>query len=521
MMTILEIVIKFNTTPFLFVGSGLTRRYYGLPNWEGLLSYFAKKLRSDDFAYQYYESMASSASQEEKMPFMATLIERDFNSKWFSDSSIRSGDENTNAEVMNHVSPFKAEIAYYIQKMSQPIKEYQQECNLLKQISIRNLSGIITTNYDSFFENLFDGYKVFIGQNELVFSQLQGIGEIYKIHGSITNPDTIVINQDDYRRFKEKSKYLAAKLMTIFMEYPIIFLGYSISDPDIQSILFDIVDCLPDDKLELLQERFVFVEYQQDIDGASVSSHSMTINGKVLEMTKIVLSDFSLLYEALSNKKAALPVKLLRRFKDELYSFALTSEPGTLMRVASLDDKRIDENTLALSIGLAQTGLYGLGHAVNANHWYRNVVLHDNPYPIDDLLQVTYPELLKTNSGILPVWYYIVNATKRSALAYEKAPHSYDDIVNATAISRNKTAVAGRDVMAIWTKEKNNLGRALRLLVSLPEEKADPQQIEKILISLFSKDKNILEILDTNTRSNLRKLIRIYDYLVYGKIKTP
>ena len=42
----------------------------------------------------------------------------------------------------------------------------------------------------------------------------------------------------------------------------------------------------------------------------------MIIRSKLLEMTKITLSDFSLLYDALSVKKAALPVKLLRRFKD-------------------------------------------------------------------------------------------------------------------------------------------------------------------------------------------------------------
>lgn len=47
--------------------------------------------------------------------------------------------------------------------------------------------------------------------------------------------------------------------MTIFMEYPIIFMGYSISDSDIQAILSDVVECLPLDKIEILQKRFVFL----------------------------------------------------------------------------------------------------------------------------------------------------------------------------------------------------------------------------------------------------------------------
>lgn len=72
-------------------------------------------------------------------------------------------------------------------------------------------------------------------------------------------------------------------------------------------------------------------------------------------MTKITLSDFSLLYDALSVKKAALPVKLLRRFKDELYTFALTQQPGPTMQVASLEDGRI-EKIACTFVGLATTG---------------------------------------------------------------------------------------------------------------------------------------------------------------------
>ena len=103
---------------------------------------------------------------------------------------------------------------------------------------------------------------------------MQGIAEIYKIHGSVQNPESIVINKADYQKFHDKGKYLAAKLMTIFMEYPIIFIGYSISDSDIQAILSDVVECLPLDKIETLQKRFIFVEYNPDFIGSEITSHS-------------------------------------------------------------------------------------------------------------------------------------------------------------------------------------------------------------------------------------------------------
>ena len=398
---------------------------------------------------------------------------------------------------------------------------HQEEVKKLQNIAKNNISGVITTNYDCFFEILFDGYKTFIGQDELVFSQLQGVAEIYKIHGSVRSPLSIVINKNDYHTFREKGKYLAAKLMTIFMEYPIVFIGYSISDSDIQEILGDVVECLPPEKVNSLQKRFIFIDYQKDTNDCEVSSHSLVINGKLIEMTKIILSDFGILYDALSAKKAALPVKLLRRFKDELYSFALTQQPGPTMQVAALDDGRIDENMLALSIGLASTGVYGLARAVNSEQWYRNIILHDSMYSCDKLLEYVYPELAKQNSWKLPVWYYIANSDYKSSLAESKAPHSYNDIVSEDSIKRNRTAIAGRTAMEIWTQEKTNVFKAIRLLGFLPEDKIDVEQYQQILETIFKENANILSSSNTSDRSSLKRMIRIYDFLLYRQKKTP
>ena len=52
----------------------------------------------------------------------------------------------------------------------------------------------------------------------------------------------------------------------------------------------------------------------------------------------------------------------------------------------------------------------------------------------------------------------------------------------------------------------------------LPENKVSIEEMEEILNELFSKDKNILLTLSSTDRSNLKKLIRIYDYIKY---KTP
>ena len=83
------------------------------------------------------------------------------------------------------------------------------------------MSGIITTNYDNLLHFLFPKFDKYIGQEELIFRNITGIGEIYKIHGSVTCPSSLVLTSKDYENFETKSAYLIAKLLTIFLEYPL------------------------------------------------------------------------------------------------------------------------------------------------------------------------------------------------------------------------------------------------------------------------------------------------------------
>ena len=62
-MTIQDVVSQFNTTPFIFAGSGITRRYYNLPDWAGLLSIFANRISKDPFAYRSYENQAQYSAR--------------------------------------------------------------------------------------------------------------------------------------------------------------------------------------------------------------------------------------------------------------------------------------------------------------------------------------------------------------------------------------------------------------------------------------------------------------------------
>lgn len=518
-MTVDDVVKKFNTTPFLFIGSGITRRYYNLPDWRGLLEHFAREVNNDEFSYSLYENRANKMEKPVGLlPTVAKLIQADYDEKWFKDESIRYLDSDMLNQVKEGVSPFKAEVASYIKRQSNIVEKYKTEIQMLSELSIKNIAGVITTNYDSFIEDHFNGYKKYVGQKPLIFSAIQGIAEIFKIHGSIESPDSLIINEQDYIDFEKQSAYLAAKLMTIFMEYPIVFVGYSISDSNIQRVLKSIVDCLDMDQLKLLADRFVFVEYQEGKVGAEVSPYTIMIGEKLLSMCRIIVDDFRLVFRALEAKKSKLPVRILRRFKQELYDFTVTSIPTANLRVASIEDNRVADEELVMAIGrYSDYGLKGL-HGLQADEWYRNIILHDLDFSADDLLKYAFDDLIKQNSGRLPLNKYLAEATG-SYTECEKAALKQDFnfiISNTIRKHRGKLGMYS-SVKQIWDNEKSSYQRATDLIAHLPEDKIEVKELGEVLEEIFEKDANVLHNSQQSVRTNIKRLIRLYDYMKWGK----
>ena len=519
-MTIHDVISRFKTVPFLFVGSGLSRRYLNTPDWKGLLEYFAGRISNDPFAYNSYVSRANAEGfTEGQLPKVAELIQRDFDEKWFATPAMRSQDEDVLRVVKDGVSPFKAEVAKYFRNFAEPNTKYQAEVEKLTELSVRNLAGVITTNYDDFLEKQFDGYTRYIGQTELIFSPIQGVAEIYKIHGSVEKPDSLVINEADYVEFSAKSKYLASKLMTIFMEYPIVFIGYSLSDSNVVSIINSIVDCLDETQLNKLQDRFVFVEYNESLAKPEVSTHTIMVKSKPLAMRRIVLSDFMPLYAAMESVKSNLPVRILRRFKEDLYNFTITSTPTANLRVASIDDTRVADEDLVLAIGKAnELGLRGLS-GIDHDEWYRNIVTEELDFSADDLLEHAFKKLLAQNSGRLPVHKYLSEATHAfpEAKAIADKYSTLDDIIS-NSIRNNRHCVWNyNSVKQIWNNEKTDISRAMYLIAHLEECQIDIDELKEVLVEIFEEDINILKNIGSAGRTNIRRVIMIYDCLRWKK----
>lgn len=164
----------------------------------------------------------------------------DFHDKWWDLEKYSEHREIFRSQLKDKSSALRMEICSYLTNVdlnNPPYLTNEKLNNEVKVLSQLNIDGIITTNWDLFLEHIFPNYQKFVGQSELLFSNLLESCEIYKIHGCCSNPHSLVLTNEDYKDFENKNSYLAAKLITIFVEHPIIFIGYSINDENIRSIL--------------------------------------------------------------------------------------------------------------------------------------------------------------------------------------------------------------------------------------------------------------------------------------------
>ena len=267
-----------------------------------------------------------------------------------------------------------------------------------------------------------------------------------------------------------------------------------------------------------MEDRFIFVEYQPGKIGIEVSPYTIMVDDKPLSMKRVVVEDFKLIYKALEGKRSKLPVRILRRFKQELYDFTVTNMPTATMRVASIDDDRVKDDEMVMAIGkYSDYGLRGL-HGLKADEWYRNIVVEDIEFAADELLQYAFRDLFKQNSGRLPVNKYLSEAKGNYPACIELAKTQVFDNIISKTIKDNRSCLGEyHSVIQIWENEKASLEKATRLIAYLPEKDIDIDELEAVLKKIFADDINILQNSKPAIRTNIRRLIMIYDYLKWGK----
>ena len=510
-MSIQEVILdKISSTqqhPFLFIGSGFTKRYLNTENWEALLRKFATEIDGNEFKYDYYYAKTTSSEQYNKLPEVASMLEKDYALAVFSQDSFAEFRKNHINELRSGISPLKIAISDHLKTfLSNP--PHSDEIDLLNKMAVRNISGIITTNYDQFLESIFKEYSVFIGQEELIFSDIFQIGELYKIHGCVSKPDSIVITQQDYEKFQKTSAYLIAKILTIFLEYPIVFMGYSIQDQNILNILESIANCLTQEKLDILKDRFIFVEYSEDKEEISTFSKAFA-SGNVISMTRITTNNFSAIYKAILENKAKYNPKILRKLRHDIYKLAKEEDDNASTIIATgfehLDNLDHCKHFI-VGVGIANMGY----KRIKAERIYEDIVLDNNYFDPEKIIEETLPELLPGNTSGLPMFKYLRSYNKETfdkIKEYSLIHTNIDSFLNSALLRRKKNFPKHYTLKSIL--ESSVFKKKYTEIYLLDKDKIDINALEKYLRDLL-KEKDILK-----NNPELKRLIRIYDWLKY------
>ena len=122
-----------------------------------------------------------------------------------------------------------------------------------KIASVPHFKTIITTNYDKLFENAYSENGQLIYSPDQIPYIDKNKTSIFKIHGDLTEPNSIIITKSDYIRFfTENTEYNI--LWTLIKERIstncILFMGYNLEDHNISAVFDRITNVLKDNQKE-------------------------------------------------------------------------------------------------------------------------------------------------------------------------------------------------------------------------------------------------------------------------------
>ncbi len=116
--------------------------------------------------------------------------------------------------------------------------------DLLSQIPFR---GIITTNFDKLLET---ACTLNTGLMPTIFTSLSTSALasvlfshrpfVFKFHGDIDHPESIILTKQDYDRVIFRSPHVKTFLHSIFSQNTVLFIGYSLNDPDFDLLLTEL-----------------------------------------------------------------------------------------------------------------------------------------------------------------------------------------------------------------------------------------------------------------------------------------
>jgi hypothetical protein len=360
----------------------------------------------------------------------------------------------------------------------------------------------------------------------LFSSRNHGIAEIYKIHGCASEPNSLILTSEDYALFRKKNPYLSSKLLTIFIEHPIIFLGYSLTDPHILEILEEIVECFPANKMDALKENIVFVEWCSDSEEPTITE---SIILKTLPVKLIRANSYIDIFEVLSESKRRIPAHIFRQIKDELYELVITNDPKGKLYVKNADDFDGTEGQQDFVVGygaisevnkleaVAKQGIVG----VHREDIVRDIIFDNGGYQAGDIIYDAFPNLMKGPVNI-PMYKYLniaglvnadgaVNTDKLCDAISLRTDHGVEKYRSkgTEGLRLQSIPEVQEGVDELYKSVEFNL--FLRAVAFIPPEKIALEEFEGIL------KKHAYDNFSSGEKSQFIKAVCVYDLIKYSR----
>ena len=185
------------------------------------------------------------------------------------------------------------------------------------------------------------------------------------------------------------------------------------------------------------------------------------------------------------------------------------------IRVAGIDDKRIDNEELVLAICKpSMLSLHGL-KGIKPNDWYKDILLDTLPFTADEMLEHSYPEIFRQTNK-LPIYKYLSKA--KNNYPNIKRITCFNDLLSNTIIkNRHQDMHCNRSIESIIDKYRYDDSKIMLLIAHLDENELDLESLEQYLKQFLDSNPNIFDYDNTLLKTNFRRLIRIYDWLKFGK----
>lgn len=373
---VLEKLVANKKIPMLFIGAGISKRYLkNYPSWEDLINLLAKDIGvSSDRLFAMQQQVTDSNPNAKKSEIYKEIgqnltdILREQIITHKKNLSDYFNENEKELIIKNNIPFIKMLITHYFPETS--IKKSKRLRNEIRELIKleKNVGVVLTTNYDTFIDrHIFTNFKCFSEQYQYYRSDSEGIGEIYKIHGSISNPKSIIFNKKDYDNYNKNLRVVVAKILSLLLDYPIIFLGYSLEDENILEILTTLIDCLNNEQLNELENNFIYVSYKPNENKLKQYQKTITQNNKSIKLTVIETDNYFAIYKNLQRFKPSIPPSLVRKYKSIIRELVIDTTFGKqkiFIKEADIDKLKNDDN-LVIAFGkyeeLSQKGLEGLG----------------------------------------------------------------------------------------------------------------------------------------------------------------